>query len=424
MAAAAGGPVRSAPCHVVVLGGTGRVGGETIRALLRQTPHPLTLTICGRSKSRGEATVATLREQYASPKPDSMTAAAVTFAYRFVDLDDQPSITRAIVDADVVVHTAGPFQKRSARTATNVLRAAADAGAAYADVCDDVSHAAACRREGGYVRQRGQVALVSTGVYPGVSNILAANVATMLRDANGYHFNPGQNDPLSSLRLYYHTSGSGGIGPTVLASTFLLLSESAATFTPGGIRKSVGAASGLQQVDFGGKVGRRTAYVLNLPEVESLHEIIAPGSELYAKFSTGPPIWNWLLIAMARLMRKEWLQNSHAMMQFARFSMPVVRAVDYLSGARTAIVAEASAANGACARVSFEHESLAVCVGEGTAAFVAQLVNLKMMQLADSHIPAGVWYPEELGSDIKENIVQLATSSCSLFRSFMASEQL
>lgn len=424
MTAATSGIAESKPCHIVVLGGTGRVGGETVRALLRQTPHALKITLCGRNLKRGEAIVSTLRERYNPSRDKPMIAASATFHFRTVDLLDESSIIAAVSDADVVVHTAGPFQKRQGRHATGVLRAAVNAGAAYADVCDDVSHAAICRTETDFVRQRGQVALISTGVYPGVSNILAANVAAMLRNANKYELASDQEDPLTSLRLYYHTTGSGGIGPTVLASTFLLLSEITATFSAGGVRQSHPAASLLQEIDFGGKVGRRTAYVLNLPEVESLHEIVAPKSELYAKFCTGPPIWNWLLIAMARLVRRDWLQNTEAMLKFARFSMPVVRAVDALSGGRTAIIAEASAKDGSCARISFEHESLAACVGEGTAAFVAQLVNIKTQPHEALQIPPGVWYPEELGREVRDGIVHLATSRSDRFHSSTTSGNL
>lgn len=424
MTAAMGGNVDREPCHIVVLGGTGRVGKETVRALLLQTPHALKFTLCGRNKSRGEATVSTFRKRYSSKDCGPMTAATAIFDFRPVDLLSEPSIISAVSDADIVVHTAGPFQKRQGRLASGVLRAAVNAGAAYVDVCDDVSHSTICRAEAEYARQCGQVALISTGIYPGISNILAADVATMLRNASDRESDQDQNDPLASLRLYYHTTGSGGIGHTVLASTFLLLSEIATTFSVGGVKKSQPAASLLQEVDFGGKVGRRTTYVLNLPEVESLHEIVAPNSELYAKFCTGPPIWNWLLILMARLVRRDWLQNSKAMLQFARFSMPVVRAVDALSGARTAIIAEACGENGSCARISFEHESLAVCVGEGTAAFVAQLVDMKVKSREELQIPNGVWYPEELGREVKDKIIRLATSSCDLFRTTMASERL
>lgn len=225
------------------------------------------------------------------------------------------------------------------------------------------------------------------------------------------------NHEPKSIRFYYYTAGTGGIGSTVLASTFLLLSEDAQVFRgESGRAELCPPASELETVDFGGRVGEKDVFLLNLPEVDSIHENLC-GREVMAKFATGPPIWNWLLRATAQLVPRHILRNTRLMRSFSAFSLPVVRAVDILSGARTAIRvdvdfgADGSAEISRSSRADYEHISLQECVGASVAAF-----TMKMIEETDT--PPGVWYPEEVAQvspSLAESILETSSLTADSF---------
>lgn len=162
---------------------------------------------------------------------------------------------------------------------------------------------------------------------------------------------------------------------------------------PDGTREFRPPASDVEIVDFGGDVGMKSVYLLNLPEVESTHDCLCPAGEVSAKFATGPPFWNSLLRATAQYVPSSVLRNQKLMLAFSKFSLPVVRAVDVFSGARTAIRVEVEFGDVARACGVYEHESLRSCVGAATAAFVCELISE-----GRSRKP-GVFFPEELAMD-------------------------
>ncbi|KAG0601379.1 hypothetical protein M758_11G106000 [Ceratodon purpureus] len=81
--------------RVLVMGGTGRVGGSTLRALSKG--GDLHLIVGGRNREKGEA-----------------LARELGGSVEFLGFDmDDPSALRAAIDGvDLVVHAAGPFQRR------------------------------------------------------------------------------------------------------------------------------------------------------------------------------------------------------------------------------------------------------------------------------------------------------------------------
>lgn len=378
--------------RVLMLGGTGRVGLETVKALVHQSEQPLDITLGGRNVRYGEQICTKLSRETSRTRSD--------VAYKFEQVDiKQPSCMRDIIaQHDLVIHSAGPFQRCG--DATGVLRAAMAENVSYMDVCDDVTHAQECKKLDESACLQNYTALICTGVYPGLSNLMAIKA---VEELDCEHFD--------SLKLFYHTTGTGGIGATVLATTFLMLSDAAVCFDSSG--KVLRLPTSQPEVfDFSGGIGARTTYVLNFPEVTSLFENLeAEGAEVCAKFCTGPPVWNWLLQRMAKWVPNEILRNSNAMRMFAKFSLPVVRAVDLISGARTGIVVLARVGD-KCVKVCFEHERLATCVGEATAAFAVELMKRGE---EDCEIQNGVLYPEQLMPSVRERVSRNATSSADLF---------
>lgn len=387
--------------RVLVLGGTGRVGTETIKALARITPVPLSVCVAGRDAARGRNICRNLAALAQDRGADS---SPMKYEFAKIDINNERSLADLISGHDMVIHTAGPFQRKE--SSNRVLQVAMAANVPYMDVCDDLTHAKECKKLHDAAQKKGYAALISTGIYPGLSNLMAAEASARLG-----------NEKVDSLKIYYHTAGTGGIGATVLASTFLILSEDAICYDKLGREKRKPSAGDPEIVDFGGKLGHISTYLLNLPEVVSLHDNLfkdGPGTEIFAKFSTGPPVWNWLLQAMAKWIPKEWLANRSAMLAFSQFSLPVVKAVDVLSGARTAIKVVAEQP-GCSVTYSYEHESLASCVGEATASFAFQLLK-RNRDVSNSTIGSGVFYPEELGDDVRAEILKDAAFSSNLFR--------
>ena len=88
-----------------------------------------------------------------------------------LDIDDQSTVERAIDGADLVVHTAGPFQRKGV---CSVLQAAIRRKVPYLDVCDDTSYAKMARGMAGEAQAAGVPCITTGGIYPGVSNVMAA----------------------------------------------------------------------------------------------------------------------------------------------------------------------------------------------------------------------------------------------------------
>lgn len=61
-------------------------------------------------------------------------------------------------------------------------------------------------------------------------------------------------------------------------------------------------------MDFGRGIGEKWTWLYNLPEVASTHEFCRVPS-VSARFGTDPPLWNWAMLAVARLFPKDFLKD-------------------------------------------------------------------------------------------------------------------
>lgn len=389
------------PARVLILGGTGRAGAKTARALSRMAPCPVSITIAGRNKSKGQAVV---QDSVACQHGNVVSA-----QFQRVDIDDFERLLHMVKTHDIIVHTAGPFQNR--KHPNLVLKATIQAGKYYIDICDDVCHASHAKSLMEKAARENVRAIICAGIYPGVSNLATAEAVSRL---------PGKS--AESIQLFYYTAGSGGTGATVLASTFLILSENAMCYDRANKLVLRPAACEQQLVDFGGKIGPRTTFLLNLPEVVSLHEtLLQPkgGGKISAKLGIGPPIWNTLLQVMARIIPRRIIGNFAAMRRLAFISLPFVRLVDCISGARTAFLVKVKSKQNqptgkpSCVTVSYEHENLAQSVGEATAAFASEM--LRDFVSGTKGLRPGVYYPEELDADVRQRIFDDAVRTADRF---------
>ncbi|KAI0512269.1 hypothetical protein KFK09_012908 [Dendrobium nobile] len=367
--------------RVIILGGTGRVGASTAAALSRLCPS-VHLVVAGRNREKG-ATIASKLGENAE--------------FVWVNVDDIYSIQAALEGMDLVVHSAGPFQQEEK---CNVLEAAISSKTTYLDVCDDTNYAWRAKSFHEKAVAAGVTALTTCGIYPGVSNVMAAELVRMARSDN-------IGEP-ERLRFFYYTAGSGGAGPTILATSFLLLGEDVLAYNNGKQIK-LKPYSGMLTIDFGKGVGKKDVFLLNLPEVRSAHEILGVPT-VSARFGTAPFFWNWGMEALASIVPANILRDKMKVGQLVRLFDPFVRAIDGIAGERVSMRVDLDCTNGRSTLGLFTHKQLSVSVGNATAAFA--------MALLEGGTQPGVWFPEQpegIAVEAREKLLERATEGTSNF---------
>lgn len=91
-------------------------------------------------------------------------------------------LEEALQGVDLVVHTAGPFQRAEECT---VLQAAISTKTPYIDVCDDTDYSWRAKGFHEQAKAAGVPAITTAGIYPGVSNVMAAELVHAARSENG-----------------------------------------------------------------------------------------------------------------------------------------------------------------------------------------------------------------------------------------------
>lgn len=359
-AAADAGPRK----RVVILGGTGRVGASTAQRLLEL--RDVDVVLAGRNRAKFDVAMEEC------PKLAEAKAQFVS-----ADAEDVRSVEAAIEGADLVVHCAGPFQGLEH---CNVLDAAIAQGVPYVDVSDDTAYVQRCRARADKARDAGVPCVTSTGIFPGASNVMAVQMLDEVREGKTAEDAPSPERLLFS----YFTAGSGGVGTTILASTFLLASEEVVCYKDGEA-VTVDPVTNRRVVDFGTGVGSREVFLYNLPEVATCHETLGIPS-VSARFGTSPGVWNGAMWLLSKLPRAVSRSRAFAS-AMASISDPVVRLVDRIEGEAVAMRVEVEWDDGSTTCSVFSHKSLRTAVGAATAAFADAAL--------DGDTPPGVWVPEQ-----------------------------
>uniref|UniRef100_A0A0E0BNN9 Saccharopine dehydrogenase NADP binding domain-containing protein n=1 Tax=Oryza glumipatula TaxID=40148 RepID=A0A0E0BNN9_9ORYZ len=285
----------SSSARVLVLGGTGRVGGSTATALSKLRPD-LNILIAGRNREKGESLASKLGEES---------------EFVQVDIRDRNMLEEVLQDVDLVVHAAGPFQRENECT---VLQAAIATKTAYIDVCDDTDYSWRAKGFHEQAKDCGIPAITTAGIYPGVSNVMAAELVHAARSEN---------------------AGTGGAGPTILTTSFLLLAEDVIAYNKGEEIK-LKPYSGALSIDFGKGVRKKNVYLLNLPEVKSAYKVLGVPT-VSARFGTAPFFWNWGMQAFANFLPVEFLRDKNKVIKLVGFVDPFVRAIDGIAGERVSM---------------------------------------------------------------------------------------
>lgn len=84
-------------------------------------------------------------------------------------------------------------------------------------------------------RERGVPAIIGGGVYPGLSNVMAAHIISSNKkeyDQEGFYQDSEDSEieSVESVKYFYFTAGSGGAGKTLLMTSLMLLGESVSAF--------------------------------------------------------------------------------------------------------------------------------------------------------------------------------------------------
>ena len=366
--------------RVVFVGGTGRVGSAAAAALLASDPDVGTVVLAGRSPDAA-----------ADAKARHPSLASAEFAR--VDAADPASLAAVIAGADLVVHSAGPFQGGGDECA--VLDAAIAARVPYLDVCDDAEYASKAKSRADSAAAAGVPCVTTGGIYPGVSNLMAADMIAANREAS-----EEEDVPVEYVLYSYFCAGSGGVGDTILATSYMLCGEDVVCWD-GGERVVTRPATQRKVVDFGKKCGKREVFLYNLPETASAREVW--GAEtVKSRFGTAPGAWNLAMGLMASLVPKEVLLDKKVAGTLAALTAPLVRAVDGLVGERTAMRVDVKLKNGKLAGGIFNHPRLSDAVGDATAAFATAMLR--------GETKPGVWYPEEPEA-VRDRAALLAAAS-------------
>lgn len=377
---------------VLVLGGSGRVGGSAVRSLSLLNQN--TNTVQSASQQQFELQVAgRSAANWATYCGRLGTNNKLTTDVKFVELDymrDTEKMDRLIAQHDLIIHTAGPFQGLNT---PSVLESAMRQGKMYLDVCDDInlSRVARSKKYTDLAQATGGSAIISVGIWPGGSSLLAQKVIDLA----------GGLSTVDKVRFSFFTAGSGGAGPTILTATFLILGENVLTYVDNEpVYKR--SATDLFSVDFGDKIGIRDVARLNLIECESCHASGVPTVETY--FGTAPKFWNSLFVLMARLIPQKILQNRDLMDKFAHFSLPMVRLVDTFVGSMNGIRVDVTTKSGQVHTGLLTHDDLEKAVGDAIAAFAIQMLK--------GNVPPGVYFPETVpkGNSFREDILALISS--------------
>ena len=388
--------------NVLVVGGSGRVGGSTVRwlkTLSDREQNPISITVGGR---RSESYQAALRNKVIPSK-------GVDFVS--LDIDGDESVLKQTLEQwkkscspsnedCMVVHTGGPFQ---GRTSPVLLRSCIELAMPYADVCDEFDLAETSKVElDQMAKDAGVSAIVSCGIWPGVSALMAAEGVAQLKK-KGESLSEEKVE-IESIDYSFFTAGTGNAGPTIVSATFLLLATPVITFM-NGIRQDKEPWTEMKEVDFGNGIGTKPVWLLDNPDVPTTAMYLNPDEKppnCSSRFGTDPLPWNYLFGAMKAVPRS-LLYNRDAMQNFALFSEPIIRLVDKLVGATNAMRCDVTATNGDKVTLRIAHPDLEQCVGLATAAFA-----LEMVKQDKQTVPPGVWFPSELGDEARKNILEVS----------------
>ena len=336
--------------QVLIIGGSGRIGRSVANDLLRHTEVAITLT--GR---RPQTTGLKPRQDYL-PLP----------------LTNRDRVRAAIAAHDLVIHCAGPFRTRD----FTVLSLCIEQNTPYIDVADSPDYVSEALAFSQVAQAAGVTCVVSTGIFPGISNSMVRQGIERLEQADHVH-------------LSYLVAGSGGAGVTVMRTTFIEL-QTSFDAKINGQRRLIQPYSEREILPFPPPYGQAGVYWFNTVEALTLTKSYPQLTSVITKFGSLPNIYNRLTNLMTML-PSSWLQHPTTLEFLSQVSYAMTQITDRFSGTGIAIrlVTQGHCQGQATTYLAtVTHPDTAEAAGYGTGS-VAQLM------LSGELSAPGVWPVEQ-----------------------------
>ncbi|KAL7531705.1 hypothetical protein ACHAXR_004186 [Thalassiosira sp. AJA248-18] len=378
--------VRS-PDTFVILGGTGRIGTAVASHLLLRSPDSRIILV-GRDEERGSNSVS----EVLGEKKDFGNGSV---EFQRADWRNDAELRSVVAGCTCLIHTAGPFLDEK----PSPLRAAIDLGCrAYVDVSDPLDFLELSLAMNNDAEESGLTALLAAGAFPGMSNVLAVEAASLCREISD------EGASIQDTRFNYFTAGLGGSGDVNLYITNLGFGEPMAQYEGGRLRLFQ-ALSGLilgkisfflsetewsnkPQIGFGNaearaRVGKQTVFAWPFPEAATVPAELGACGESSAAMGTAPDVWNDMLGLLVALVPRQLWKSKRFSQFLADFSQPLVKATDYLLkiaspdevGETHAMRVDVTSTDGCAVSVVQAHESFRRCVGQSCAEFALDLLE-------------------------------------------------
>ena len=331
---------------VLIIGGTGRIGQGVAQDIHKQSQGNLTLT--GRKSFYSQ-----------------------NFSFLPFDLNNQEPIRKIISGFDLVVHCAGPFHHRDGR----VLKHCIEEGINYIDVSDHRSFHLQGTSYHQAALEKGVTAILHTGVFPGISNLMAKKGVEAL-------------DQVESIHLNYLVAGSGGAGLTVMRTTFLGI-QSPFTAWINRQWREIAPYSEPEIVEFP-QYGNVNVYWFDVAETYTLAQSFAVDT-VVTKFASLPKFYNDLTGLVAHRVPHSVLKNPSVLEGLSRLSLGMARVTDLWSGVGIAVSVDVNGwqdGHKQCHRLDFVHDHTAIAAGMGAGSIAQLLLNQEIIQ-------PGVWSVEQ-----------------------------
>ena len=340
------------PQKVLVIGGRGRIGRSAATDILTHTAAQVTIT--GRSST-----------------PPADLGSQPNCTYQPLVLEDEQAVERAIAQHDLIIHCAGPFRSRN----HHVLLSCIDQGKPYIDVADSPDYVNKALQYREQAQAAGTTAIISTGIFPGISGSMVRQGIEQL-------------DQAESVHLSYLVAGSGGAGVTVMRTTFIEL-QTPFMSKINGRWQAIDPYSQREVLDFP-RYGKGGVYWFNTVEALTVADTFPTLKTIVTWFGSVPDYYNRMTWAMARL-PKSLLKNPALIESVSQISYRMTQVTDPKTGVGIAMRMKIEGQkNGKAAAylATFDHEDTAFCAGCGTGA-IAQLMLSNRLQ------KPGVWAVEQ-----------------------------
>ena len=443
------------PTRFVILGGTGRIGTAVAIHLLQRDDTCEVVLVGRRPRPKAMEEVIKQSSSSTTSSSSSSTRRRVSFHAIPTVWEASPEFAAVVQDADCLIHVAGPFAggTNSGSKSPIPLDMAIQSPQcrAYVDVADPLPYLETSLLKHEEAQRSNLTALVAAGAFPGMSNVLAREAASV--------GGKNQESPrrVQDVRFHYFTAGLGGSGTVNLYITNLGFGEPMAQYDQGQLR-FFPTLSGrlLGQVDFflppssmatnrtnnknhhddnddddGGnrrvqeRVGRRTIFAWPFPEAATVPTHLRARGHSYAAMGTAPHVWNTILGLLVDVVPRTWWQSE----QFSKFLADVSAPLVWMSdqwlqltgvGETHAMRIDVTFVKGPrdeddkvprSVSIVQAHDSFRTCVGQSCAEFALDLVHPSLPSRP------GVYLPEQYYDDDgdRRRIIEKLTTTSGTF---------